>query len=285
MSKLIITADDYGMCRSVNEAIDLCLEAGIVQATCVMPNMGNFEESAILREKYKNVSVGIHWNLTLGKPVLPPLKIPSLVDSDGNFFPLTVFKKKFLCGRIDFSDIKAELTAQYRNFCNVARTPDFWNTHQNIHLYPILFHFFVAVGNELGIPMMRCHRRVTIPKEMSIQQYNFTHPVFWVKGLLLQYWANQAERQGTLMPFGVIEMPGGEVGKGAFEKHIMRISWRRINRPVELIIHPALSVERDLFGPLTESRIKEFNVFSDINLVSKLNENQIELVNFSSLVD
>src|SRR5262245_21309223 len=37
--KLIITADDYGMCEPVNQAIEECLAVGTVRATCVMTNM------------------------------------------------------------------------------------------------------------------------------------------------------------------------------------------------------------------------------------------------------
>ena len=37
--RLIITADDYGLCEQVNQAIEECLSAGTVRATCVMANM------------------------------------------------------------------------------------------------------------------------------------------------------------------------------------------------------------------------------------------------------
>jgi len=37
--KLIVTADDYGMCPSVNRAIEECLRARTVRVTCVMANM------------------------------------------------------------------------------------------------------------------------------------------------------------------------------------------------------------------------------------------------------
>ena len=39
MRKLIITADDYGMCQIVNDAIDDCIEAGLVTSTNVLVNM------------------------------------------------------------------------------------------------------------------------------------------------------------------------------------------------------------------------------------------------------
>lgn len=39
MHKLIITADDYGMCESVNRAVEACAAAGAVLSTNVMSNM------------------------------------------------------------------------------------------------------------------------------------------------------------------------------------------------------------------------------------------------------
>ena len=79
--RLIITADDYGMCGSVNDAIEECLGAGTVRATCAMVNMPLFNATASLRHKFPGCSVGIHWTLTQGKPdsdVSPtPHSVPS----------------------------------------------------------------------------------------------------------------------------------------------------------------------------------------------------------------
>ena len=40
--KLIFTADDYGMCETVNQAINECMAAGVVRAACAMANMPAF---------------------------------------------------------------------------------------------------------------------------------------------------------------------------------------------------------------------------------------------------
>ena len=39
MKKLIITADDYGMSRAVNDAIDAGVDAGLITSTNAMTNM------------------------------------------------------------------------------------------------------------------------------------------------------------------------------------------------------------------------------------------------------
>ena len=46
MKKLIITADDYGMSRAVNDAIDAGIAAGLITSTNVMVNMPLYKEAA-----------------------------------------------------------------------------------------------------------------------------------------------------------------------------------------------------------------------------------------------
>ena len=59
--ELIITADDYGMCESVNAAIEACISAGTVLSTNVMTNMPCCESAIQLRQRFPEypwVSIG-----------------------------------------------------------------------------------------------------------------------------------------------------------------------------------------------------------------------------------
>jgi predicted glycoside hydrolase/deacetylase ChbG (UPF0249 family) len=147
--RLIITADDYGMCDAVNDAIEECLVSGAVRATCVMMNMPVYNRAARLRQQFAQASVGIHWTLTQGRPVLPPSQVPTLVGNNGDFQPSSVLRRRWATGRVRLSEIKAELRAQVARFCDIAGKPDFWNTHQNFHVFPGLFKACVALGQEL----------------------------------------------------------------------------------------------------------------------------------------
>ena len=112
MKKLIITADDYGMSRAVNDAIDAGIEAGLITSTNVMTNMPLYKEAIKLKEN-PNISVGLHWVLACGKPVLPREVIPTLVAENGEFFPYPEFRSRLRKKQISFDDIKKELVAQY----------------------------------------------------------------------------------------------------------------------------------------------------------------------------
>jgi predicted glycoside hydrolase/deacetylase ChbG (UPF0249 family) len=187
---LIVTADDYGMNRSINEAVEACLAAGIVKATCVMTNMPEYSGMGILRSAYPKTSLGLHWSLTQGRPVLDSKDVPSLVGPDGNFYPTHVFRKKWLKSEISVSEVKAELDAQYKLFVDLGGKPDFWNTHQDLHIYPGLFQTFVATSLELGIPAMRCHLRFVISNKYSARMYSLWHPLFWMKGKIVNRWSS-----------------------------------------------------------------------------------------------
>jgi len=281
--RLIITADDYGMCEAINEAIGECLAAGAMRATCVMTNMPAYSAVGDLCKRFPESSIGLHWTLTQGRPVLPPSRVSTLVSLDGNFHSYSRFRCHWLMGRIDSAQVKAELGAQYQRFCMVAGEPDFWNTHQNVHMLPGLFRICVAFGQKLRISAMRCHRRLTVPHDTTSARYNIRHPLYWLKGRLIARWSHQAESQGVLMPDGRIHMPGYDAGVGAFEEVVKHLQWRAIRRAVELVAHPATELREELFGSLTTSRLREYKVLRDSELVDRLHGNGIETVGFEAL--
>lgn len=280
--RLIVTADDYGMCDSVNHAIEECLSAGTVKATCVMINMPANHQTATLRERFPQSSLGIHWTLTEGRPVLPPSQVPSLVQIDGTFHSALQLKRRWLWRRINTTELTAELWAQYERFCEVAGQPDFWNTHENFHVWPGLFDVCVALAQELRIPAMRSHRRFTVPYFHTPTSYHWRHPMYWVKGKIIGQWAIRVAAQGTLMPDGRIYMPGYGINKPALEEALHRLQWHAVQKAVEMIIHPATRVE-DMFGALTESRLREYDMFKDPGLATSLTRLNIEPVGFEVL--
>jgi chitin disaccharide deacetylase len=283
--KLIITADDYGLCQSVNDAIEECLTAGAVRATCAMPNMPAFAAAAHIRAKFPQISLGIHWTLTEGRPVLARERIASLVRPDGQFYSPQQLRRRWLRGKIAVDDIRVELDAQYQRFITVAGEPDFWNTHQNFHVWPGLFSLCLTLARELKIPSMRCHRRFTVPRDRSATSHHMRHPVSWLKGKIINRWARSASRQGLLMPDGVIYMPGYTADRASVEEAILRLPWGSINTALELIVHPATTSEEPLFHSLTERRLLEYCMLKDTRLKNRLHLLGIESVNFQALAE
>lgn len=279
---IIITADDYGLCDGINNAIEECIVVGSVRATCVMVNMPAYKAAGSLRKTFADASIGLHWTLTQGNPVLSAVQVPSLVDSDGQFLPFSEFRRRWIRGWIDRREVIAELRAQEQRFREVAGVPDFWNTHQNVHLTPGLFEISVSLGLQLGISTMRCHRRITVWRDGSAAEYNLRHPLYWAKGQAIAAWSSWAERRGAVMPAGLLDVPGF-AGKVDVKQIVPKLL--RDTRPgvVEIAIHPSTEVRPELFGAITGARVEEYRVFSDPTLKSRLASDGVNLVGFESL--
>lgn len=78
--QLIINADDFGLTSGVNQAVMDCSQQGSVSSATLMVNTAASEEAASLARSNPNLGLGLHFNLTLGRPVSTPVKVPSLVD-------------------------------------------------------------------------------------------------------------------------------------------------------------------------------------------------------------
>ena len=267
---LIITADDYGLSDSVNQAIEACLAAGAVRAACVMVNMPAHCAAESLRCKFPRSSFGIHWNVTQGRPVLPCKQVPSLVNGNGSFLTPRELQKRWWKGKVNPDELRAELGAQFNRLTDILGPPDFWNTHQNSHVFPGLFQTFVNLGRELKIPAMRCHRRITTPCGASETYYHLSHPQYWLKGHLISWWSARAENLGVLMPDARIYAPAYREPENMIKEVIGRVPWSRIKTAAEIVIHPATAIDTGLFGSLTESRLLEYRTFKNPALAQDL---------------
>ena len=68
MTKLIINADDFGYCESVNHGIISSHINGIVTSTTIMANMPGFNHAVKLLEDFDTLGCGVHMTLSCNKP-------------------------------------------------------------------------------------------------------------------------------------------------------------------------------------------------------------------------
>lgn len=278
MKKLIITADDYGMSEGVNEAIDAGIDAGLITSTNVMTNMPFYKEAVKLKDK-KGISVGLHWVLACGKPVLPANEIPTLVSPSGEFYPYPEFRKRLRKRQISFADIKKELIAQYNLYYELMGQPDYWNTHQNTHVDFGIYRLFVDTAAELGINKMRSHQRIYVQRSDNSQKL----PLKWrlaepIKSKILDTWQHNAHKKGISSPDGLIVcLNGSDVNK--LDYLFANISWKQKNIG-EYVIHPAIKNDSPYFGRIVEQRIKEYEMFTAGKTQEIIEQADIELTTY-----
>ena len=284
MKYLIITADDYGMSRAVNDAIETGMSAGIITSTNVMTNMPLYEEAKGLRNKFPEVSVGLHWTLSgAGKPVTPATQVPSLVNEKGDFFPYAEFRKRYRKGLIKNEDILTELRSQFDCFYKLMGMPDYWNTHQNTHVDFKIYQLFVSLAAELGIPAMRSHQRIYVPASNPNEKL----PLMWriiepFKSKLIDYWQHNAHKKGMASPEGlIVTMRNKDMNN--IDYVFKNIKWGN-HQVAEFVIHPATCNDSPFFGKIVEQRITEYKLFSDSETLKKIESCAIKLVNYHVLL-
>jgi len=86
-----------------------------------------------------------------------------------------------------------------------------------------------------------------------------------------------------LMPDGRVYTPGYGMTRDDLQEVLTRLQWSSVNQAVEMVIHPAATVEEAIFGDLQESRVFEYKVFSDPELAAFLYRNGVEIVGFNAL--
>jgi len=113
---LIVNADDFGMCHSVNEAIIGVLKAGIVRSTTLMVPCPWALHAMHFLADHPEIPFGIHltvisdWVDYRWGPVTPREKVPSLLDSDGYFYNFDGMPE-FL-SQVSFDQLEMEFRAQ-----------------------------------------------------------------------------------------------------------------------------------------------------------------------------
>lgn len=283
MKQLIITADDYGMSKAVNEAIEAGMAAGIITTTNVMTNMPLYEEAKVLKDKYPNISVGLHWTLSgAGKPVTVAKQVPTLINESGDFFPYVEFRKRYRKGLIKNEEILIELRNQFNRYYELMGMPDYWNTHQNTHVDFKIYQMVVDLAVELKIPAMRSHQRIYVPASNPKEKL----PFIWrliepFKSRLIDYWQHNAHKKGMLSPEGLI-VTIREKDMNNIDFVFRNIKWGK-HQVGEFVIHPATHNDSPFFGKIVSQRILEYQLFSIAKTRKEIESCGINLVNYSAL--
>lgn len=280
--KLIITADDYGMCESVNRAIDACVEAKVVLSTNVMTNMDKATDAAYLKEKFPYLSLGLHYNFTVGKPISAPDKVKSLINDDGYFLSYSQIRQKCKSNTYDFDEITLEMKAQYQRYVEICGEPDYWNTHENVHVYPKLYQLFRDISLELGIKKMRSHQRIIVPssngKNDKSLKWLLTNSL---KKMMLNSWQASSFKKGISAPDGLL-VRMNENDKLNLPYLFGNIKWGN-NEIAEIAIHPATDANDANFGEITGLRVKEYECFSSSEVLKIAERANLEIVGFEAI--
>lgn len=169
--KLIINVDDFGKSKSVNAAVIELMTIKAISSTTVMVNMP-YADEAVKLLKIKDVSIGLHINLTEGKCVANPKSIPTLVDQNGCFFSKPLFLKKIKNKEIEDSDLETEIYAQYTKLKGIiGDNISHFDSHQGGLKVPIIYESLLKVTQKEKLKFgIRVYSKYFILRENSTSQ-------------------------------------------------------------------------------------------------------------------
>ena len=165
---LIVNADDLGFSEKVNEGITEAHINGIVTSTSMMMTMPAVDHALNELQKCPELDVGLHVDLSWGKPLSEPSTIPSLVTSNGNFVGKKGLFIRLLFNCIPRKELEIEILAQVKSFKQLGLNLYHADVHQHFHCFLVVMKALMNVAIIENIPYIR------LPSELSFSSLTNT---------------------------------------------------------------------------------------------------------------
>jgi hopanoid biosynthesis associated protein HpnK len=279
VTRLIVNADDFGLTEGVNRAIVELHRAGLVTSASLMARAGATDEAIQLARATPSLGVGCHVVLSDGEPVLPPDRIPSLVDARTGRFPnsLTGFLLRLYTGRIRAEEIEAEATAQISLLQQRGVHLTHIDTHKHVHMFSPVLRPVLRAARAAGIHAVR-H---PFEPEWAVRAAIGAPLARVVQITALRPLAPRSRKilaqEGFVTTDGTIAMAGtGTLDAGALRSLLEQIpagTW-------ELVTHPGYN-DADL--ALVRTRLRASRDVERVSLTAIQDVPGIELISFAEL--
>ena len=282
MKKVIINADDFGLCHGVNQGIILAHQKGILTSATLMANTPGFEEAVELSQENKKLGVGIHLNIVRGEPLLAADKVKTLLNSEGLFFSsVFLLLRKLVSKKINLQDIEREFRAQIEKTLKAGITPSHFDSEKHIHCFPSIFKIVLKLGKEYGI------RKVRYINEYCFSLRNFRTANSFFLSLFCALMKKKVRESGLVITdrfYGICNR--GYMSAQKLKKILANLD----EATAEIMVHPGYitqelkDLER-LVGSyyVNKYRERELEALLDAELKEIVQSQKIQLINFNEL--
>ncbi len=281
LRRLIVNADDFGLTPGVSRGIIRAHKEGIVTSTSVMINMPHVEESLRLaRQEAPTLGIGLHLNLTAGRPVSALGDIPDLVSPTGEFFDVEALVDRLAA--VDLAQVRREFAAQIERFTAImGQPPDHLDNHHYISARSLqTARLFVEVAGELGCPIRRSTARKDILDGDLAESYTRIHGADEMPGLI--------EELDTILISGGVPTPdhfiGGFYGSGATLGSLLLVILDTEEGVSELMCHPA-EVDDELrsVSSYSDRRTDELAALTHSSAREVINSAFVQMIDFGDI--
>ena len=264
MKYLIVTADDLGLAKSINEGIAKACREGIVSSVSVIPTGEALEDAVRIVKDLGLKEIGAHLALTETDPLLSS----SRFHKNHNLFLKNIF-----FGKITPDAVYRELRAQLELLKNAGVKITHINSHEHIHMIPEILDIFISLAKEFNISALRYPRR-----DRPMRAFNISD---LYKKSILSYFSSHAARLFKSSGLLYTDHFLGLLDAGKLKEDLLIEMLGGLKDGVtELVCHPGflspevidsykwhIGAEEELFA-LTGCRVKSAIKNNDIRLVT-----------------
>jgi predicted glycoside hydrolase/deacetylase ChbG (UPF0249 family) len=277
--KVLFTADDYGLTKGVTDGILHCHDKGLVTNTSLMVNMPDALRAVELSKSRPNLSIGLHLNLTQGRPLSKPEDIPSLVDKDGFFRKLSLTHPR----KARSEHVRIEVCAQIEHFKSLGFGKFHIDGHHYVTFIPTVLNVLLDVSQKYGIDSMRMIDTGMINRGVKRKIIGFSllclgsKAVFGLKRHVIR-WRKLIDSKNILIPDSLVswELYGDADPVSSLYKTFDRLP----EGTTEIFCHPGfVDDELRAISTYTDIRDKELHAFTDPDIIKAFENSGAELAN------
>ena len=182
--RLIVHADDFGLCPSVNRATIAALESEAISSASVMVPCDAFEATAYYAACNPEMDIGLHltvtseWPASRWGPVADREKVRSLIDEDGCFYA----DAEIVSARAQPEEVYIELKAQISKALAAGVKPTHVDTHMFALFYnDMLYSVYRQVAKEYDIAFLAPRgpsfsKRTALKEDVLVHALLTAHP-------------------------------------------------------------------------------------------------------------
>lgn len=282
MKQLIINADDFGMTSGVNRAVIEGHTRGVITSATIMANMPAFDEAVRLAKTHPTLGVGLHFNITQGRPVSEPEQVISLTTERGEFLETSAaLAKRSLLGTLQSKEVVRELRAQLEKVQAAGLRLTHIDSHKHSHALPQISSAIAETIGDYGIAAVRLPReKWRLGSQLS--------PKPFVQSLVALGLANLCRAgEKRLRERGVLTTDHffGVAQTGFWSKKWLRRLIETLpDGSSELMSHPGYADDLQTVATrLRESRTVELQLLIDQEVKQLIESRGITLINYSQL--
>lgn len=211
---LVLHADDFGLNTAVTQGIVDGFAEGLLTSTSLLTNAPAAEQavrawkrleeirragglrSASLRRRVRDLAapfdLGVHLNLTQGRPLTGPGFPEDLIDAHGCFLsPGKLFLRLLTGGRRWSAALLAELSTQVEWLVDRGLRPTHLNGHQYVEMMPVVSSLLPALAARYAVPNIRAACEPGHWRTSMLPGRRWSN---WCLSLVKRYFADRSRR-------------------------------------------------------------------------------------------